>query len=51
LKPAQANRPFLKKTHHKKGWWSGSRVGPEFKPQYWKKRKIEGRKQRREGGG
>jgi hypothetical protein len=28
-----------KKTHHKKGRWSGSGVGPEFKPQYCKKKK------------
>jgi hypothetical protein len=35
-KPAQTNssgRPYLQNTHHKKG------VGPEFKPQYHKKKK------------
>jgi hypothetical protein len=26
--------PTLKKTFTKKGWWSDSSVGPEFKPQY-----------------
>jgi hypothetical protein len=28
-----------KKTPQKKGWWSGSGVVPEFKPQYHKKKK------------
>jgi hypothetical protein len=26
--------PILKKPFTKKGWWSGSRCRPEFKPQY-----------------
>jgi hypothetical protein len=35
-------RPYLENTHHtqKKGWWNGSSVGPEFKPQYSKKKEI-----------
>jgi hypothetical protein len=29
--------PISKKTHQKKkGWWSGSSIGPEFKSQYHK---------------
>jgi hypothetical protein len=32
-------RPYLKKTHHKKGLVQG--VDPEFKPQYHKTIKIE----------
>jgi hypothetical protein len=39
-KPAQANSsqdPIS--THHKKGWTVAQREGPEFKPQYWKKKK------------
>jgi hypothetical protein len=46
-KPAQANssvRPYLEKTFTKKGWWNGLRcsqgIGPEFKPQYHKKKKM-----------
>jgi hypothetical protein len=42
LKPARGNsstRPF-----RKKGWWSGSRCGPEFKPQYLKKKKKKKKK-------
>jgi hypothetical protein len=31
--------PILKNPFIKKGWWSGSRWSPEFKPQYWKKKK------------
>jgi hypothetical protein len=41
LKPAQANSsqdPSLKTPIIKKGWWSGSSVGPEFKLQYYKKK-------------
>jgi glutamine amidotransferase-like uncharacterized protein len=41
-------RPYLEKTHHKKGlveWPQG--VGPEFKPQYCKKKKKK--KKRIEG--
>jgi hypothetical protein len=37
--------PYLKNTHHKKrvgGVAQG--VGPEFKPQYWKKKKKEKKK-------
>jgi hypothetical protein len=30
--------PRKKKPITKKGWWSGSNVGPEFKPQYRKKK-------------
>jgi hypothetical protein len=44
LKPAWGNsstRPF-----RKKGWWSGSRCGPEFKPQYLKKKKKEKKKKK-----
>jgi hypothetical protein len=39
LKPARGNLgdSYLEKTHHKKGWWSSSKVGPEFKSQYLKK--------------
>jgi hypothetical protein len=36
-KPAQAytsQDPISQKTTTKQGWWSGSSVGPEFKPQY-----------------
>jgi hypothetical protein len=30
----------LKRHHHKKkGWWSAQGIGPEFKPQYCKKKK------------
>jgi hypothetical protein len=29
----------LKKPITKKGWWSGSKCNPEFKPQYHKKKK------------
>jgi hypothetical protein len=29
--------PISKKLITKKGWWSGSDIGPEFKSQYWKK--------------
>jgi hypothetical protein len=51
-KPAWGNNlrdPILKKHCIKKGWWSGSSVGPEFNPQHCKKKKklalrIEGRK-------
>jgi hypothetical protein len=43
LKPARANSstdPILKKTHHKKGVGVVAQgVGPEFKPQYQKKKK------------
>jgi hypothetical protein len=42
-KPAPANSlrvPILKKTHHKKSWWSNQDVGPEFKPQYRQKKKA-----------
>jgi hypothetical protein len=42
LKPAWANSlrdPILKKPITKKGWWNGSRIGPEFKPQYCQKKK------------
>jgi hypothetical protein len=42
LKPVWANSsqdPISKKPITKKGWWSGSGVGPEFKPQYYKTNK------------
>jgi hypothetical protein len=42
LKPTWANssrNTALKKIHQKKGWWSGSRCKPVFKPQYCKKKK------------
>jgi hypothetical protein len=31
----------LKTPFTKKSWWSGSRLGPEFKPQYHKKKERE----------
>jgi hypothetical protein len=44
LKSAQANssrRPYLEKTHHKKGLVKlAQSVGPEFKLQYLKKKKL-----------
>jgi hypothetical protein len=36
--------PMPKKPITKKGWWSGSSVDPEFKPQYWKKEEKKERK-------
>jgi hypothetical protein len=42
LKPTWANSwqdLYLEKTIIKKGWWSGSRPRPEFKPHYRKKKK------------
>jgi hypothetical protein len=34
-------RPYLKKTHHKKGLWEWAHDGgPEFKPQYCQKEKY-----------
>jgi hypothetical protein len=42
LKPAPANSsqgPTLKIPITKKGWWSGSRLAPEFKPPYHQKKK------------
>jgi hypothetical protein len=39
-KPAQANSSQEKKKITKKGWWSVAQdIGPEFKPQYQKKKK------------
>jgi hypothetical protein len=41
-KSARANSsrdPILEKPITKKGWWSGSRCSPEFKPQYCQKKK------------
>jgi hypothetical protein len=42
LKSAWANSlwdPILKKPSQKKGWWNGSQcIGPEFKPQYRKRK-------------
>jgi hypothetical protein len=36
-------RPCLEKTHHKKGTGGVTQgVDPEFKPQYWKKKKLGG---------
>jgi hypothetical protein len=32
-------RPYLEKPFTKKGWWSSLRLGPEFKPQYYQKKK------------
>jgi hypothetical protein len=43
-KPAKANspRPYLEKTHHiKRSGRVAQGVGPEFKPQYHKKKKKE----------
>jgi hypothetical protein len=31
----------LEKPITKKGWWSGSRCSPEFKPQYCKKKEMK----------
>jgi hypothetical protein len=42
-------RPYLEKPHHKK--WAGGvakGVGPEFKPQYCKKKKKELRERKKE---
>jgi hypothetical protein len=41
LKPASANSlqdPISKTPVIKNGWWSGSDIGPEFKPQYHKQK-------------
>jgi hypothetical protein len=47
LKPARANTSqdcMWKKPFTKKGWWSGSRLNPEFKPSITKKKKKRKRK-------
>jgi hypothetical protein len=45
LKPVQANnlqKTISKNLIIKKDWWSGSScIGPEFKPQHCKKKKLE----------
>jgi hypothetical protein len=39
-------RPYLKKPITKKGWWSGSKCSPEFKPQYLPKKKKRERERK-----
>jgi hypothetical protein len=45
------HEPLSQKTHHKsRAGGVAERVGPEFKPQYWKKRKNEDEDDEDEGG-